>query len=62
MSFSYDFSIPNDTVYFAYCIPYTYSRLLRFLNKLENNKKMPVMKSLSGLGIPVLEVTDENEP
>ena len=58
MSFSYDFSAPNDTVYFAYCIPYTYSRLLRFLGKLGNSKKMPAMKSLSGLGIPVLQITD----
>ena len=54
MSFSYDFAVPEDTVYFAYCVPYTYTRLLRFLSKLENTKKMPAMKTLSGLTIPIL--------
>ena len=27
MSFTYDFRQKNDTVYFAYCIPYTFSKL-----------------------------------
>jgi cytosolic carboxypeptidase protein 2/3 len=27
MSFTYDFRNKNDTVYFAYCIPYTFSNL-----------------------------------
>ena len=62
MSFSYDFAIPDDTVHFAYCIPYTYTRLIRFVARLDNCKQMPSMKTLSGLPIPVLEVTDEAEP
>lgn len=62
MSFSYDFLQPDDTVYFAYCIPYPYTRLLRFLNKLENTKSLTPLKTLTGLPIPVLEITDENEP
>ena len=62
MSFSYDFTLPHDTVYFAYCIPYTYTRLLKFLSKLEYTTKMPPLKTLSGLSIPVISVTDESEP
>jgi cytosolic carboxypeptidase protein 2/3 len=62
MSFSFDFTVPQDTLYFAYCVPYTYTRLLRFLGKLGHHKKLSSMKSLSGLSIPVLEVTDESEP
>lgn len=58
MSFTYDFELPNDTVQFAYAVPYTYSALLKFISTLPNVKQLPPMKSLSGLPIPVLEVTD----
>jgi hypothetical protein len=34
LSFSYDFTEPMDQVYFAYCYPYTYSRLQRLLDSL----------------------------
>ena len=33
LSFEYTFIFEDDEVYFAYCIPYTYSRLLHYLNK-----------------------------
>ena len=29
MSFMHTFEFNDDTIYFAYCIPYTYSKLLR---------------------------------
>lgn len=59
MSFTYDFIMPNDTVQFAYCIPYGYGKLLKLITGLGNAKIMPSLKSLSGLAIPVLEVTDD---
>jgi hypothetical protein len=59
MSFSFDFTTPNDTVMFAYSIPYTYSKMLKMVSYLTNAKTLPPLKSLSGLQIPVLEVTDE---
>jgi hypothetical protein len=59
LTFTYHFEVPNDTVEFAYFIPYSYSRLLKFLPTLKNCKILPALKSLSGLAIPVLEVTDE---
>lgn len=59
MSFTYDFIVPNDTVQFAYCIPYGYGKLLKLVTGLGNVKIMPSLKSLSGLAVPVLEVTDD---
>lgn len=59
MSFSYDFGTPNDIVHFAYCVPYTYSHLLKTVAALPSAKLIPGLKSLSGLTIPVLEVTDD---
>ena len=62
MAFSFDFSIPQDTVYFAYCIPYTYTRLTRLITKLKNTTPLPPLRTLSGLAIPVLQITDDSEP
>lgn len=59
MSFAYDFATTNDTVHFAYCVPYSYSSLLKTVNALSNSKQLPPLKSLSGLNIPVIEITDE---
>jgi murein tripeptide amidase MpaA len=59
MSFAYDFAAPHDCVHFAYCVPYSYSQLLKSVAGLPNAKPVPALKSLSGLSIPVLEVTDE---
>ena len=57
MSFSYDFVTAHDTVHFAYCIPYSYSRLLKLLAQLGNLRQLPPFRSLSGLAVPVLEIT-----
>lgn len=62
MSFTYDFLQKDDTVYFAYCVPYTYTRLIKFLGKIKYAKKIEPLKTLSGLYVPVLEITDEKEP
>jgi hypothetical protein len=59
LTFTFHFDTPNDTVELAYFIPYSYSRLLKFLPTLNNCKVLPPLKSLTGLSIPVLEVTDE---
>ena len=42
LSFDYEFKYDNDTVYFANCIPYFYSSLMKELNKYElNEEKYP---------------------
>mmetsp|Transcript_19965 Transcript_19965/g.36974 ORF Transcript_19965/g.36974 Transcript_19965/m.36974 type:complete len:796 (+) Transcript_19965:342-2729(+) len=35
MTFTFTFDFSEDTVYFAYCFPYTYSELQNYLNTLE---------------------------
>ena len=39
LSFKYKFPEDNDTVYFSYSLPYTYTRLQKFLNGLDENKR-----------------------
>jgi len=39
LSFTYDFKYAGDTVYFAYCYPYTYSDLTRELQELQRDRK-----------------------
>jgi hypothetical protein len=36
-TFTYDFEYPDDTVYFAYCYPYTYTDMLEDLNKISSD-------------------------
>lgn len=65
MSFTYDFSTPHDRVQFAYCIPYTYTSLLSLLRELAPTcpefKFETGWRSLSGLPVPVIQVTDPDE-
>ena len=37
LSFTYDFHYDNDTVFFAYCYPYTYSDLTNDLTHIEKD-------------------------
>ena len=42
LSFDYEFKYDNDVVYFANCIPYFYSKLMKELNYYElNEEKYP---------------------
>lgn len=40
LSFSYNFDKENDTVDFAHAVPYTYSRMLQLIKKVESSKKV----------------------
>ncbi len=69
LSFDYRFEYPNDTVYFAYSVPYTFTQLTSFLDLLraEHNSAAPgptaymkqsvLCRTLSGLDIPLLTIT-----
>ena len=37
-TFTYTFQHPEDKVFFAYCFPYTYTRLQEFITRLEQDK------------------------
>lgn len=65
MTFSYNFDSLNDKVEFAYCVPYTYSHLLGLIREISicaNFKYETGWRTLSGLSVPVLQITDFNEP
>lgn len=59
LTFDYEFKSPNDTVQFAYGVPYLYSQLLAFLDTLKNIDRLQPLKSLCGLDIPVLRITNQ---
>jgi hypothetical protein len=44
LSFQYEFKYDNDTVYFANCIPYFYSKLIKQMNFYEKKSKSFYMK------------------
>lgn len=66
LSFTYDFNlmVPDET-YFAYSLPYTFTRLSRFLKHVKSDPDRtkyikdctPLCQSLSGVDVPYLIVT-----
>jgi hypothetical protein len=63
LQFSYEFRLPKQKVEFAYCIPYSYSRLERFIDELK--KKYPknvecasLTDSLGGVSLPLLTISN----
>ena len=61
---SFTFIFPSkETLKFAYSLPYTYSHLCKYLAKFDSNpyiKQETLCKSLSGVDIPMLTITDES--
>ncbi len=68
LAFDYNFEYPDDKVFFAYSIPYTYSKLNTLLEQMRDSQtRLPptetylaqsvLCKSLSGLDIPLLTIT-----
>ena len=64
MQFTYNFTEKDDTVYFAYCFPYTLSRLHNVIKCLHRKPKASsylkeenLCYSLSGVGLPLLTIT-----
>jgi len=65
-SFTYDFLVEDDITSFAYCIPYTYSHLARFLQECKTKypasfKVQILWNSLSGLKVPLVTITDDTQ-
>ena len=64
LTFDYEFKHDDDEVFFAYCIPYTYSQLqqdIRFYEKSSYVKELTLGRTLSGLDIPFLHITNRDE-
>ena len=67
LSFTFKFSFPNDKVWFATSIPYTYCRVEKIfkLMKSMNNSYIQTSslgKSLSFIDIPLITITNPNIP
>jgi hypothetical protein len=64
MSFTYAFQHEDDEVYFAYAIPYTFSRLVHLLKEFKRTVSERVLKlgylckSLSGVDVPLISISD----
>eukprot|EP01029_Cantina_marsupialis_P012869 TRINITY_DN2849_c0_g2_i1.p1 TRINITY_DN2849_c0_g2~~TRINITY_DN2849_c0_g2_i1.p1 ORF type:complete len:1161 (+),score=314.56 TRINITY_DN2849_c0_g2_i1:1982-5464(+) len=63
-SFVYEFQYDSDIVYFAYCFPYSFSKLLKYLTKLELNPRLKnivrrreICRSLAGNRVDLLTIT-----
>ena len=64
LSFDYCFEEQDDEVFFAYSIPYTYSQMLKDISALPQNfvKKEVLGRSLTGVEIPILHITNHENP
>ncbi|CAD7938747.1 unnamed protein product [Amoebophrya sp. A25] len=64
LNFRYTFQHDNDTVYFAYTYPYTFTRLNRFLESLSKETSYTTMlcRTLSHNWVDVVTVTDRSKP
>ena len=65
LTFTYEFEYSNDTVFFAYCFPYTYSDLSSDIISIERDKRREgflsrktLCKTLGGINCEVLTITD----
>ena len=67
MSFNYDFKYNEDTVYFAYSCPYTYSDLIEELNGFERDSiktqylsRNTLCRTIAGNKVEYVTITAKN--
>jgi cytosolic carboxypeptidase protein 2/3 len=65
LGFEYQFKIEDEFVYFAYCIPYSYSYLLFIIAEMEKKhfKILDIDRnnlSTGGLALPIITITNKN--
>lgn len=64
LSFAYKFPAKGDKVFFAYAVPYTFSRLCGFLGSLQPAqyiRREILCKTLSGIEVPLLTITNPTD-
>ena len=71
LSFTFEFELPKsrsnqvtDKIFFAYCFPYTFTKLINFLKEIQIDYKECdyyeegiLCKTLSGVEVPLLTIT-----
>jgi hypothetical protein len=65
LGFEYEFKIEDEFVYFAYCVPYSYSYLQFTISEMEKKhfKIVDIDRSnlsTAGLSIPLITITNKN--
>ena len=63
LQFKFNFTDKNQTVYFAYAVPYTYSKLEKFIKEVATDNPETVAikrlcETLGGIDIPLLRITN----
>lgn len=68
-TFTYNFEYENDTVYFAYCYPYTFTDLTEDLNKIMADpmkasftSRKTLCQTLAGNPLEILTITSKQNP
>ena len=74
VSFEFSIDSADEKIWFAYSLPYTYSMLINFIKAIEDIQNQPehktnnmiykrevIGKSLSGVEIPLITITDFSE-
>ena len=66
LSFTYTFSPEDEYVYFAYCVPYSYSFMLNRVRQLQNDNPHFVHvdyshSSAGGLTLPIISITNPSQ-
>ena len=66
LTFTYEFKHENDNVFFAYCVPYTYTDLSNDIMRVERDKRRQsfmqrttLCKTLGGVNCEVLTITEQ---
>ena len=63
LQFNYNFTEPNQEVYFAYSVPYTYTDLEKFIKEIKEDyptllTSKRLCESLGGVDLPLLTITN----
>lgn len=63
LAFSYTFDDPNDTIFFAYSYPYTYTDLMEYVEKLQMNypsilRVNTLCTTIAGNNCPIITITN----
>ena len=66
LTFTYEFEHDNDNVFFAYCVPYSYTDLSNDIMRIERDKRRQCLmqrstlcKTLGGVNCEVLTITEQ---
>lgn len=63
LSFSYDFTVENDCVQFAHCLPYDLTDLKKLVEEIKDHPKVSISSigtTIMGRPIPLIKIATDN--